>query len=136
MNHKFQQLFHDSGIISHMSCPQTPQQNGMAERMHRTLLNTVRSMFVYSSSIGMAVLFLYVDDIIITASITALLDDLISSLKKEFRMTDLGALHYFLGIAVQSLPDGLFLCQQKYTSDLLERAGMLSYKSVTMSLPS
>ena len=94
------------------------------------------SMFDNSSSIGMVVFLLYVDDIIITASTIALLDDLIGSLKKEFRMADLGALHYFLGIVVQSLPNGLFLCQQKYASDLLERAGMLSCKSITTPLPS
>ena len=93
------------------------------------------SMFVYSSSVGMAVLLLYVDDIIITASATTLLDDLIGSLKKEFQMTDLGTLYYFLGIEVQSLHDGLFLCQQKYVSDLLECVGMLSCKSVATPLP-
>ena len=40
------------------------------------------SIFVYSSSVGMDVLLLYIDDIIITASATTLLDDLIGSLKK------------------------------------------------------
>ena len=41
MNAKFQKLFQESGIITRVSCPQTPQQNGMAKRMHRNLLNTV-----------------------------------------------------------------------------------------------
>ena len=44
MNQKFQKLFHDSGIIPRISYPQTPQQNDMAERMHRTLLNIIISM--------------------------------------------------------------------------------------------
>ncbi|GKA21721.1 ribonuclease H-like domain-containing protein [Tanacetum coccineum] len=45
-------------------------------------------------------LLLYVDDIILTASSTALLQQLINSLHREFDMTDLGALNYFLGISV------------------------------------
>ncbi|GJX89236.1 ribonuclease H-like domain-containing protein [Tanacetum coccineum] len=43
-----------------------------------------------------AYLLLYVDDIILTASSTALLQQLIDSLHREFDMTDLGALNYFL----------------------------------------
>ena len=34
-------------------------------------------------------------------------------------MKDMGRIHYFLGIQVQSHDKGLFLCQQKYAEDLL-----------------
>ncbi|GKE52829.1 ribonuclease H-like domain-containing protein, partial [Tanacetum coccineum] len=46
-----------------------------------------------------AYLLLYVDDIILTASTTTLLQHLIDSLHREFDMTDLGVLNYFLGIS-------------------------------------
>ena len=49
LNNKFQKLFQDSGIITRISCPQTPQQNGMAERMHRTLINIVRAMLIQAN---------------------------------------------------------------------------------------
>ncbi|GJU99177.1 ribonuclease H-like domain-containing protein, partial [Tanacetum coccineum] len=42
---------------------------------------------------------IYVDDIILTASSPVLLQQIIDSLHKEFDMTDLGALNYFLGIS-------------------------------------
>ena len=84
----------------------------------------------------MEVLLLYVDDIIITASSSTLLHRLITSLKKEFRMTNLGSLHYFLGIQVQPLHNGLFLSQHKYATDLLSRAGMDSCKIISTPLPS
>ncbi|GJV84375.1 ribonuclease H-like domain-containing protein, partial [Tanacetum coccineum] len=45
-----------------------------------------------------AYLLLYVDDIILTASSTSLLQKIISSLHGEFSMTDIGPLNYFLGI--------------------------------------
>ncbi|GJX40768.1 ribonuclease H-like domain-containing protein [Tanacetum coccineum] len=44
-------------------------------------------------------LLIYVGDIILTASSPALLQQIIDSLHKEFDMTDLGALNYFLGIS-------------------------------------
>ena len=66
------------------------------------------SMFVFTTAHDMAVLLLYVDDILITASSSTLLQRLIESLKAEFRMTDLGSLHYFLGVQVQQIRDGLF----------------------------
>ena len=37
------------GIVSQLSAPRTPQQNGVVERRNRTLLNMVRSMLSYSS---------------------------------------------------------------------------------------
>ncbi|GAA0181208.1 hypothetical protein LIER_42274 [Lithospermum erythrorhizon] len=50
----------------------------------------------------MAILLFYLDDILLTASSDTLLDKLITGLKGEFVMTDLGKLHYFLGISAFS----------------------------------
>ncbi|GJU37420.1 ribonuclease H-like domain-containing protein [Tanacetum coccineum] len=55
-------------------------------------------------------LFLYVDDIILTASSTTLLQHLIDSLHREFDMTDLGVLNYFLGISVVRHSTGKCVC--------------------------
>ncbi|GJX49284.1 ribonuclease H-like domain-containing protein [Tanacetum coccineum] len=73
-----------------------------------------------------AYLLLYVDDIILTASSIAFLQSIIATLHAEFSMTDLGPLNYFLGISVTRNTSGMFLSQQKYASELLERAGMLT----------
>ncbi|GJW17557.1 ribonuclease H-like domain-containing protein, partial [Tanacetum coccineum] len=51
-----------------------------------------------------AYLLIYVDDIILTASCPALLQQIIGSLNNEFDMTDLGALNYFLDISVDRTP--------------------------------
>ncbi|GKV19435.1 hypothetical protein SLEP1_g29696 [Rubroshorea leprosula] len=88
------------------------------------------SMFLYHSNGAMAILLLYVDDIVLTASTKLLLHAIISLLKSEFLMTDLGQLNYFLGISVSFNSDGLFLSQSKYTHELLERSGMLDCKLV------
>ena len=39
----------EHGILSQLTAPRTPQQNGVAERRNKTLLNMVRSMMSYSS---------------------------------------------------------------------------------------
>jgi hypothetical protein len=46
-------------------------------------------------------------------------------------MTDMGSLHYFLGIAVTRDSSGMYLLQAKYTTEILDRAGMVACKSVT-----
>ena len=48
LSSEFQQYLIDNGIISQFFALGTPQQNGVAERRNRTLLNMVRSMLSYS----------------------------------------------------------------------------------------
>ncbi|GJV40222.1 ribonuclease H-like domain-containing protein [Tanacetum coccineum] len=55
------------------------------------------SLFIYKSGTNVAYLLLYVDDIILTASSTALLQYVVASLHQEFSMIDLGPLNYSLG---------------------------------------
>ncbi|GJU68136.1 ribonuclease H-like domain-containing protein [Tanacetum coccineum] len=81
-------------------------------------------LFVYHKGSDVAYLPLYVDDIILTALSTALLQRIITLLHSEFAMTDLGSLNYFLGISAQRSKSGLFLCQSKFAEEILERAHM------------
>ncbi|GKA17759.1 ribonuclease H-like domain-containing protein [Tanacetum coccineum] len=73
-----------------------------------------------------AYLLLYVDDIVLTASSERLLQQVICSLHKEFAMTDLGPLNYFLGISVTRDSSGMFLSQKKYAIEILDRAHMVN----------
>ncbi|GJU98562.1 ribonuclease H-like domain-containing protein [Tanacetum coccineum] len=88
------------------------------------LNKTDASLFVYHRGSDIAYLLLYVDDIILTASSTALLQCIIDSLHGEFVMTDLGSLNYFLGILAQRTASGLFLSQSNYSEEILEKAHM------------
>ncbi|GKA55636.1 ribonuclease H-like domain-containing protein, partial [Tanacetum coccineum] len=85
---------------------------------------TDTSLFVYHMGSDVAYLLLYVDDIILTASSTALLQRIITLLHSEFAMTDLGSLNYFLGVSAQRSKSGLFLSQSKFAEEILERAHM------------
>lgn len=77
----------------------------------------------------MVYILLYVDDIVLTGSSSQLLNHIISLLSAEFSMSDLGDLHYFLGISATRSTTGLFLSQHKYANEILDRAKMLNCKS-------
>eukprot|EP00253_Pinus_taeda_P004431 PITA_04431 len=59
----------------------------------------------------------------------------IASIKKElgksFQMTDLGYVHYYLGIEVTQHPNSIFLSQKKYIGDLLNMFGMIECNPLT-----
>lgn len=86
------------------------------------------SLFVYKCGADVAYLLVYVDDIILTASTTSLLQRVIRDLCREFAIKDLGALKFFLGVQVRRDDEGFFLSQAQYTEDILERAGMANCK--------
>eukprot|EP00253_Pinus_taeda_P025097 PITA_25097 len=68
---------------------------------------------VYTKKEGksLIILVVYVDDLILTGSDPNLINHVKSSLKKKFDMTDLGHLHYFLGLQVLQSKEGIFLSQ-------------------------
>ena len=47
----------------------------------------------------------------------------------------MGDLHYFLGIEVKKVSDGLVLSQGRYAADILTRSGMDKAKIVETPLP-
>ena len=49
LDNEFKDFLVEHGILSQLTAPGTPQQNGVAERRNRTLLDMMRSMFSYSS---------------------------------------------------------------------------------------
>jgi hypothetical protein len=71
----------------------------------------------------MIYLLLYVD-IVLTASSSALPQKTITSLQREFAMKDLGPLHHFMGVTMERWPEGLFLHQQTYRKDAINRTSM------------
>ncbi|KAK4344143.1 hypothetical protein RND71_037237 [Anisodus tanguticus] len=92
------------------------------------------SLFIYRRGTFLTYILLYVDDIILTASSDALRKSIMTLLRSEFAMKDLGPLSYFLGIVVTRHADVLFLSQRKYAAEIIERAGMSSCKSTSTSV--
>ena len=71
------------------------------------------------------------DDLLRTESNMDLIGWVQSQLTTQFSMTNLGLLHYFLGLEVWQHASGIFLSQKKYASHLLEKFGMQDCASLS-----
>jgi len=71
---------------------------------------------------------------VITGSDNASIQRLKEQLQASFHMKDLGNLHYFLGLEVDSTSKGIFLHQHKYATDLISMAGLQSANPVDTPL--
>ena len=54
----------------------------------------------------------------------------------EFKMKDLGMMHYFLGMEVWQSADGIFFGQGKYAIEILKRFGMMDSKAMAIAMAS
>jgi hypothetical protein len=77
------------------------------------------NVYTKKGEIHVIILVLYVDDLILNGSDSKFLNHVKTNLKKKFEMTDLGFLHYFLGLQVLQNNEGIFLYQCKYSCDIL-----------------
>ncbi|XP_019234433.1 PREDICTED: uncharacterized protein LOC109214919 [Nicotiana attenuata] len=84
-----------------------------------------------SSTIFVAV---YVDDVIVTGTDSAEIANLKAFLDKQFRIKDLGKLHYFLGLEVLYKSDGVLVSQRKFALDLLKEYDCFAYNNLSSPL--
>jgi len=82
------------------------------------------SLFLRKTAHGVVFLLVYVDDIVITSTDLALIDQLKQHLQKSFHMKDLDPLTYFLGLEIHAGSHGIFLSKQKYAMDLVTAVGL------------
>jgi hypothetical protein len=94
------------------------------------------SLFIYKTKFLTIYILIYVDDIIITSSKPAAIDDLLHSLTHDFAVKDLGTLNFFLGVEVTSNPHGIILSQHRYIMDLLIRTKMSEAKPINTPMAS
>ncbi|KAJ4812357.1 Retroelement pol polyprotein-like [Rhynchospora pubera] len=86
------------------------------------------SLFSYTKGDVFLAILVYVDDLVIAGNNSEAVKGFKQYLSGTFHMKDLGALKYFLGIEIARGSGGLFLCQRKYTLDILAESGLLGAK--------
>jgi hypothetical protein len=92
------------------------------------------NIYILQSGQDILIVALYVDDLIYIGNNVELFQKFKSHMIAEFEMTDLGELHYFLGIEVWQKEDGILMSQGKYTLDILKKFRMTSCKLETTPL--
>ena len=73
---------------------------------------------------------MYVDDIIFGSNEESMSQSFALVMQKEFEMSLLGELTYFLGLKIQQNEGGIFLSQTKYLKQILKKYGMEDSKPV------
>ncbi|WVZ58348.1 hypothetical protein U9M48_008627 [Paspalum notatum var. saurae] len=72
----------------------------------------------------------YVDDIIFGSTNEELCKEFGNMMAKEFEMSMIGELTFFLGFQIKQLKEGIFIYQEKYARDLLKRFKMDDCKPI------
>ena len=62
------------------------------------------------------------------------LEDIITSLKTEFKVTDLGTVNWLIGIQIEFLESGIALSQAAYIDKILNRFGMFDCSKVAIPI--
>jgi len=91
---------------------------------------------LFVKKVGKTVLYLvvYVYDLLMTGKNESYIASIKNELRKGFEMTDLGYVHYYLGIEVTQHLKFIFLSQKKYIEDLLKKFGMSKCNPLTTSV--
>ena len=82
------------------------------------------SLFVKAREGKLAIVLVYVDDLIVTGDDEREIHRTKENLSVRFQIKELGKLKHFLGLEVNRTKEGLLLYQQKYAKDLLHKFGM------------
>jgi hypothetical protein len=73
---------------------------------------------------------IYVDDIIFGSTNDALSHEFATMMSREFEMSMIGELNFFLGLQIKQLKEGTFITQDKYIKDILKKFKMDDCKAI------
>ena len=89
------------------------------------------NVYMLRSIYSLLIIVLYVDDLLITGSSISAIATVKTTLHDRFSMTDMGLLHYFLGLEIRQSNSGIKMTQPKYAKDLLVKFQMTDCKPAT-----
>ena len=95
-----------------------------------------RTSFVKRDEKSLFVAQVYVDDIVFGSMVDHLVQNFLEEMKREFEMSMVGELNYFLGLQVKQRKDEIFISQEKYAKNLVKRFGLGSMKHASTPMSS
>ena len=78
----------------------------------------------------------YVDNIVFGATINDRAIEFSEEMKKEFEMSMVGKLTFFLGLQVKQKKEGIFVSQEKYARNIVKKFGLDSKKHASIPMSS
>ncbi|KAK2991758.1 hypothetical protein RJ640_015492 [Escallonia rubra] len=67
-------------------------------------------------------------------SSSSMFDDFKKEMAKEFEMTDIGLMSYYLGIEVKQIDDGIFISQEAYAKEVLKKFNMENCNPISIPI--
>lgn len=92
------------------------------------------SLFTKTTKHGQVALLVYVDDILIGGNNLTEVNDAKLYLQKQFKTRELGVPKYFLGIEISRSQKGIYLCQRKYTLEIIKDNNLMGCKPFTIPI--
>ncbi|KAK8965315.1 hypothetical protein KSP40_PGU017846 [Platanthera guangdongensis] len=92
-----------------------------------------KTLFLRESRGKIILVQIYVDDIIFGSTESILCRKFAKLMQEQFEMSSMWELKLFLGLQVRQTEDGMYICQSKFTLELIKQYGMKS--STTMKTP-
>ncbi|GJW59219.1 putative ribonuclease H-like domain-containing protein [Tanacetum coccineum] len=80
-----------------------------------------KTLFIKKDRRDIMLVQVYVDDIIFGSTKSSMVKDFEELMQKEFKMSSMGELTFFLGLQVKQTSAGIFLSQDKYVKDILNK---------------
>ena len=77
---------------------------------------------------------LYVDDLIFSGNNDKMIEEFKSTITREFEITDLGLLKFFLGLEVKQGEMGIFISQKTYAKEILKKYKMENFNPVSIPM--
>nr|GEZ00953.1 hypothetical protein [Tanacetum cinerariifolium] len=90
-----------------------------------------KTLFLKKNNRDIILVQVYLDDIIFGSTKKAWCDEFEALMKGEFQMSAMRELTFFLGLQVQQRPDGIFIHQDKYVQEILNKFDLGSVKTAT-----
>ncbi|XP_066361067.1 uncharacterized protein [Miscanthus floridulus] len=94
-----------------------------------------KTLFLLRQGNDTLIVQIYVDDIIFGGSSHALVKKFADVMSKEFEMSMMGELNFFLGLQIKQTSEGTFVHQEKYTKDVLKKFAMDDAKPISTPMP-
>jgi hypothetical protein len=90
-----------------------------------------QTLFLLRRGRDILIVLVYVDDIVFGGSSNSLVARFAEDMSREFEMSMMGELQFFLGLQTKQSKDGTFVHQPKYTKDIVRKFKMEDSKAMT-----
>ncbi|GJT81559.1 retrovirus-related pol polyprotein from transposon TNT 1-94 [Tanacetum coccineum] len=94
------------------------------------------TLFTKKKSPNLIIVQIYVDDIIFGSTCQDMCDEFTKIMHDEFKMSMMGELHFFIGLQIKQMEDGIFFNQSKYIKEMLKKFGLEDSKPMKTPMSS